>query len=190
MTGRRLQPASTNLDLLPVVDERDEVVGIATRRAVHEQRLLHRAVHVCVTDPQGRLWLQRRAAAKDTYPGWWDLSATGHVDPDESYDAAARRELREELGIDAIPVFLAKMPPTERTGFEFHAIYHLEWPHAIKDHNPNEVSEMRPLALGRLIAMLREGEAFHELTPGIADVMPALLPALGLRELLAELERS
>jgi 8-oxo-dGTP pyrophosphatase MutT (NUDIX family) len=35
------------------------------------------------------------------WPGWWDVAVGGVVGVGEEYDAAARRELREELGVDA-----------------------------------------------------------------------------------------
>ena len=38
---------------------------------------------------------------KDTFPGAWDSSASGHVDSGEDYDACSVRELREELGLTA-----------------------------------------------------------------------------------------
>ena len=36
---------------------------------------------------------------KDTFPGAWDSSSSGHVDSGEDYDDCAVRELREELGL-------------------------------------------------------------------------------------------
>src|SRR5438067_2202632 len=97
------QPAETDSDLLPVVDENDNQIAVLPRREVHLRQLRHRAVHVCVIDPLERLWLQLRSRSKDAWGGHWDLSATGHVDPGETYEQAARRELIEELGIQGNP---------------------------------------------------------------------------------------
>src|SRR6185503_1142083 len=101
----RIQPACTDGDLLPVVDENDIQFDVLPRREVHLRALRHRAVHVCVIDPLGRLWLQLRSRAKDAWGGYWDLSATGHVDPGETYEFAAHRELHEELGLTGEPVY-------------------------------------------------------------------------------------
>ena len=79
-------------ELLDVVDEQDRVIGAAGRRDIHEQGLLHRAVHVFVVDQQQGIYLQKRAWHKDEHPGKWDSSASGHVDSGESYPDAARRE--------------------------------------------------------------------------------------------------
>lgn len=48
----------------------------------------------------GRVLLGLRRADRASYPGVWDLPG-GHVEPGESPRDAARRELREELGVDA-----------------------------------------------------------------------------------------
>ena len=43
---------------------------------------------------------------KDVQPNKWDTSVGGHVDPGESVDNAAHREMKEELGIEAELEFL------------------------------------------------------------------------------------
>lgn len=86
-------------ELLDVVNERDEVIGRATRGEVHERGLRHRAVHVLVFNRRGEVFLQKRSRFKDRQPGLWDSSASGHVDSGESYDACAMREVGEELGV-------------------------------------------------------------------------------------------
>src|SRR5271154_3794999 len=85
-------------ELFDVVDLDDRVVGQSPRRKVHARKLLHRAVHVLIHDINGHLFLQRRSMGKDTFPGCWDSSCSGHVDAGEDYIIAARRELGEELG--------------------------------------------------------------------------------------------
>src|SRR3954471_6704889 len=82
-----------------VVNERDEVVGRATRREVHATGLWHRAVHVLVFDSAGRVFLQKRSMLKDLSPGLWDSSCSGHLEAGEDYDTAAVRELAEEIGV-------------------------------------------------------------------------------------------
>src|SRR5205807_2141424 len=43
--------------------------------------------------------LQKRAAAKENWPGWWDVSAAGHCSAGESAVETAMRETAEELGL-------------------------------------------------------------------------------------------
>ena len=55
-------------EVFDVVDRLDRVLGQAPRSQVHEQGLLHRAVHVFVFNSRGQLLVQRRSAEKDEYP--------------------------------------------------------------------------------------------------------------------------
>ena len=91
-------------------------------------RSKHRAVHVLVFNARGEVFLQKRSLKKDTFPGAWDSSASGHVDSGEEYDACAVRELREELGltIAAPPRRLFKIAACPETGQEFVWVYRLE----------------------------------------------------------------
>jgi len=111
-----------------IVNERDEVVGRATRKEVHARALWHRAVHVLMFDAAGRLFLQKRSMKKDMSPGLWDSSCAGHVDAGEGYDNAAVRELREELGIElqAPPERWFHIRARPETGWEFCWIYRLQ----------------------------------------------------------------
>ncbi len=87
-------------ELLPIVDEAGRCIGTATRGECHGgSMLLHPVVHLHVFNNRGELYLQKRPMWKDIQPGRWDTAVGGHVDPDETIEAALRREAREELGI-------------------------------------------------------------------------------------------
>lgn len=87
---------------LELVDEAGRALGTVTRREAHgDPRLIHRVVHVLVVNRRGEILLQRRSLSRSTAPGRWDTSVGGHCAPGEGAEEAARRELREELGIDA-----------------------------------------------------------------------------------------
>jgi isopentenyldiphosphate isomerase len=108
-----------------VVDESDVIVSRATRREVHARGLRHRAVHVLVFNRAGELFLQQRSRNKDTAPGAWDSSASGHLGAGEDYDAGAVRELREEIGLSlaAAPARCLRLPACAETGQEFVWVY-------------------------------------------------------------------
>ena len=95
------QHYSTDNEILEIVDSDDRVIGTATRREIHEKGLCHRAVHIFVFNTRGEIYVHRRSADKDRHPLKLDSSAAGHVDPGESYETTASRELDEELGIKA-----------------------------------------------------------------------------------------
>lgn len=76
------------------------------RSLVHKDGDLHGASHVWVfrrVDDRMELLLQKRSDDKDSFPGDYDISAAGHLDPGESFLQGAVRELGEELGIQAGP---------------------------------------------------------------------------------------
>ena len=115
-------------EFFDVVNARDEPIGRALRREVHAKSLWHRAVHVLVFNAAGRLFLQKRSMRKDMSPGLWDSSCAGHVDAGEDYDAAALRELGEELGIFVLapPKRWFRLEAQPDTGWEFCWVYRLE----------------------------------------------------------------
>jgi isopentenyldiphosphate isomerase len=114
-------------EIFDIVNERDEVIGRLPRSQVHREGRRHRAIHVLVFNARGGIFLQKRSMTKDTFPGAWDSSASGHVDSGEDYDACAARELREELGlvIGAPPARLFKIAACGMTSQEFVWVYRL-----------------------------------------------------------------
>ncbi len=95
-----LGPVSVE-ELVEEVDEHGAVVRVVTRGVMRADRLRHRAVYIVVLSTDGRLLVHRRADDKDVWPSRWDMAAGGVVGVDEPWEDAARRELAEELGIDA-----------------------------------------------------------------------------------------
>ncbi|MGO9566400.1 MAG: NUDIX hydrolase [Desulfomonilaceae bacterium] len=109
---------STDNDILEIVDSHDKVIGTGTRGEIHRLGLCHRAVHMFVFNPAGQIYVQRRSRSKDRHPGKLDSSAAGHVDPGETYEETAIRELREELGIQAKVKEILRVPASEQTDNE------------------------------------------------------------------------
>jgi len=144
-------------DIFDVVDMNDEVLRQEPRSVVHREKLLHRAIHVFVFNEAGQLYLQRRSMTKDTAPGKWMSSCSGHVDTGEGYDEAARRELIEEIGLHD-PVDLQRIfkeAPCKQTGYEFVWVYtaQSEGPFVL---DPIEVIEGQWIDLSHLKNWLKE----------------------------------
>lgn len=95
--------SDNNNELLPVVNDQGEVVGKATRGECHNGRsmLLHPVVHLHVFNAAGEVFLQHRPAWKAIQPNKWDTAVGGHVDWDETVQAALVRETHEEIGLTA-----------------------------------------------------------------------------------------
>jgi isopentenyl-diphosphate delta-isomerase type 1 len=118
-------------EVFDLVDREGTIIGQASRHDCHHSPgHIHRTVHIIVTDQDGNLYLQKRALTKDIEPGRWDTSVGGHVARGETIEAAADRELQEELGIAAEDVslvflyrFLWESPIETELVSTFHAVY-------------------------------------------------------------------
>jgi isopentenyl-diphosphate delta-isomerase len=115
-------------EIFDLVNENDEVIGRMPRAQVHREGRKHRAVHVLIFNRGGEIFLQKRALAKDNFPGLWDSSASGHLDSGEEYDRCAVRETREELGLTLAgpPPRLFYIAACAETGQEFVWVYRAE----------------------------------------------------------------
>jgi isopentenyl-diphosphate Delta-isomerase len=85
---------------LILVDENNRAIGSAGKTAVHRSSLLHRAFSIFIVDQSGRIVLQRRSPKKYHSGGLWANSCCGHPRPGERTVSAARRRLKEELGVN------------------------------------------------------------------------------------------
>lgn len=90
-------------EMVDVIDEQGRTIATVTRREMRERRLPHRCVYILVFNRQGELLIHLRTPSKDVYPGHWDVAVGGVLAAGEAFDVGARRELREELGIDVEP---------------------------------------------------------------------------------------
>ena len=87
-------------DRIILVDVLDREVGSAEKLEAHRQPLLHRAFSIFLLDrEEGRMLLQRRAEGKYHSGGLWANSCCSHPRVGEELLPAARRRLREELGV-------------------------------------------------------------------------------------------
>jgi len=65
----------------------------------HKKGIPHATIHLWIVCKEGII-IQQRSKNKDTYPLLWDVSVAGHINYKEDPTAAAKREAKEELGID------------------------------------------------------------------------------------------
>jgi isopentenyldiphosphate isomerase len=127
-----------------IVSPESKIIGKAPRSVCHSgPGLLHRVVHLHVTDSRGRLYLQKRSRNKKIQPGRWDTSVGGHVDSGETVESALIRETREELGIEGFkPRFLTSYVWESEQESELVYSYTAEWNGEIT-FDPIEIDEGR-----------------------------------------------
>lgn len=135
-------------------DRPDRPTGAAPRSVVRRDNLRHAATAIVVRDRAGRIYAHRRTDSKDVYPGYWDFAAGGMLSAGETPLVGARRELAEELGIDA------PLTPIGEGDFADDRIrcrafcYVATWDGPIR-HQPEEVAEgawMTPERIAEMIA--------------------------------------
>jgi isopentenyl-diphosphate Delta-isomerase len=82
-----------------LVDENDHKWDFMEKMEAHRKGVLHRAISVFVTNSKGDWLLQRRAADKYHSRCLWTNTCCTHPLPGESVEDAARRRLKEEMGL-------------------------------------------------------------------------------------------
>ena len=146
--------AASDREAVLWVDAQNQVLGVLPRAELREKGLISRGTFIFLFDSAGRLCLHRRSLSKALYPGFWDPAAGGMVGPGESYALAARRELQEELGIEAGQLqahgcFFFDEPGNRLWGAVFSAVS--DAPLRLQ---PEEVLEARFLSLAELAGQL------------------------------------
>lgn len=87
-----------DMSLLYVVDEDDNVIGMADYQEVHQKGLRHRATHILIFEgTEMRQVLVTRRGKGQAAGGLLQMSAGGHVKYGQTYRATAEAETREEL---------------------------------------------------------------------------------------------
>lgn len=90
-------------EMVAVFDSAGNECGSARRGRVYAEGLWHASAGVLVRSTDGeRIYVHRRSGSKAVFAGHHDCLAGGVVDPGESPEQTARRELAEELGVDDI----------------------------------------------------------------------------------------
>lgn len=195
-------------ELVDVLDARGNATGRAVpKEEAHRQGLWHRCFHcwICGRDASGRpyLLLQRRAAGKDTWPGYLDVTAAGHLKSGEE-PLDGLRELEEELGIRPDPARLIPLGtrrveqeiPQGRDR-ELHEVF------LLVDHTPphrfrlrrEEVDSLVAIGLDEAERLLQDGEARAVEYAGGREVRTRvrtaeLVPDKGIGEVVAAARRA
>jgi isopentenyl-diphosphate delta-isomerase type 1 len=151
-----MDQSTTSREWLEVVDENDVVTGLERRGVIHARGLMHRSAQVMLFNSASQVFLQKRSDSKDEFPGLWDSSAAGHVNPGEDYADCARRELAEELGITA-PVALEplfRIRATEATGWEHCSVFRCfyDGPLSLQDEEVDDGRWLSAAEMDRLVA--------------------------------------
>lgn len=105
-----------------LVDALDTPIDTMEKMKAHELGLLHRAFSVFIFNSNGQMLLQQRALDKYHSAGLWTNTCCSHPRPNEETLAAAKRRLKEEMGLSLDLVY--------KTSF----IYRAEFENSLTEH--------------------------------------------------------
>jgi len=84
---------------IPVVNEKDEVIGHKDRADIHSSLDIVRSASLWITNRNGDILLAQRKFTKRSNPGKWSEAVGGTVEGDDSYESTMLREAEEEIGL-------------------------------------------------------------------------------------------
>jgi len=85
-------------EILILVDDNDNEIGTDTRENCHSGVGKRHRAYTALIFHDDKMLLQQRSEKKLLWPRAWDVSFTSHVYPGETYQEAASRRAKEELG--------------------------------------------------------------------------------------------
>lgn len=137
-----------------LVDEADNETGSMEKMEAHRKGVLHRAFSILLFNTKGEVLLQKRSVKKYHSGGLWTNTCCSHPLPQETVLHAAKRKLKQEMGIDMQPEYAFKF--IYKTDLDHQLIEH-ELDHVLIGHfdgepsiNPDEVEDWRFVNLSEL----------------------------------------
>ncbi|MCU1450387.1 MAG: hydrolase [Acidimicrobiales bacterium] len=116
-------PAPSETSAIDLVDFADRPVGQVARGSVFAEHAGFRVVHVLVFNEADDLLLQQVGRTRRRSPLRWGSSMAGYLNAGESYEAAARRRLQEELGLTATIEMIGKTAMFDDGAIKFIGVF-------------------------------------------------------------------
>jgi isopentenyl-diphosphate Delta-isomerase len=166
------------MDEIILVDNRDTDIGSEEKDLCHRIPVkLHRAFSIFIVNKDRQMLIQKRAAMKKTWPGFWSNACCSHPRKGERLSEAAQRRLEEELGFTCTLHHIFS--------FQYKADYSEEFGENELDHvligefdgvvNPNndEIDEWQFISLDRLTQDLADNP--EKYTPWFRKALPGVM---------------
>ncbi|MEM7456862.1 MAG: isopentenyl-diphosphate Delta-isomerase [Planctomycetota bacterium] len=145
---------------LILVDENDNVVGYSEKLAAHlNGGKLHRAFSIVIYDLKGRMLLQKRAASKYHFGGFWTNACCSHPLRGEELEDTVHRRLIFEMGFDTPLrqefsfIYRAEDEASGLVEHELDRVFTGTYDGAVKP-NPDEVEDYKWIDMPELLSDL------------------------------------
>ncbi len=147
-------------EMIDVIDENDNVIEQKMKSECHKKGLLHRCAGIIVINKEGKYLLQKRSPEKSRFPNRLSTSAAGHLAVGETYEEGAKKELKEELGIECELKPIGKFEGREehsdgRVDNELYMLYHCNYDGEFKLQE-EEVSYVKFFSIEEIKKMIEE----------------------------------
>jgi isopentenyl-diphosphate delta-isomerase len=173
MENKASREADHPEEILDLVNERDEVIGSASRKEIYAQGLRNnRVIHAFIINDAGKFWIPRRVSTKKLYPDGLDYSIAGHVESGETYEEALIKEAREEVDLDVTKIAykeIASLNPFTHTVHCFQKVYEIHKNEAPK-FNHDDFSGYEWLSPVEIIKRFEAGEIGKEDIPEVVKL--------------------
>lgn len=131
-----------------LVDEQGKELGLMGKTEAHQKGVLHEAISVIIFNKEGKMLIQQRAFTKYHWAGIWSNTCCSHPRSGESFEDAAKRRLKEELGIvtplkkEFSFIYKAKDEKSGLTEHEFDWVFTGTYDGAF-EFNPDEINAVK-----------------------------------------------
>ncbi len=133
-----------NIEFFDIVNEKDEIVG---KIKEDEQNIVKpsqlRFINIIIINKNNMILVPKRSSNRKIFPNCYDFSVGGHVNSGESYEEAAYRELKEELGIEDVKLQeVAYFSPFSSDSNTFQKVYLLKYNSEIYNYDRNGIKKI------------------------------------------------
>ena len=148
------------MELLEIYNENNEPLNKSyDRDKVHDEGLWHREILVIIINNKNQVLLQKRSYKRRHLPGKWALCA-GHVISGYTEKATAIKELKEELGIDALQKelnFIGIYKKGDPTNKKFSYIYIIRTDKKISEIKiqKEELTNVKYVSIKKILKMIK-----------------------------------
>lgn len=143
------------MESIYVVNQKDVVIGNATKEEVVSNALCHRVAAAFIFNSKKKILIHQRAWSKTIMPGLYDMLVGGSVRHKETYNQTVKREIFEEINAKIRPNFLFKFHYTSRHMNYFMGVYIAKFDGKIKAQK-DEVIGARFVTTSELESLIKK----------------------------------